>query len=118
MGLDLTLLPFEADFPQLHFSHTILNCERRGDLFQDILKLPGVAIEFEFDTFMSKDEESEFCYGPTQSTAYGEPLRYVFARDLKAFSGNIGAIDNHKNRAVWAYLDCLPDDTKVALYWS
>ena len=36
MGIDLALLPFDCDNKAIHFSHTILECNRDSKLFEKI----------------------------------------------------------------------------------
>ncbi|MBC7807903.1 MAG: hypothetical protein H7145_17360 [Akkermansiaceae bacterium] len=61
-------------------------------------------------------EDSDGCDHVTRD-AYDEPLRYVLAATLLQLAGNTGLIYAVENRAAWAYLACLPGETKVALYW-
>lgn len=118
MGLDLRLLPFDADVDVVTFSHTILSCERRRELFEELLKLPSVEVPERFYSFTSREAScGESHYGVTRDTPYGEPLDYVRVKDLLAYSDHEGVTDNGKNRAIWAYLKCLPPENKVALYW-
>ena len=119
MGLDLSLLPFDAD-GDISFSHTILNCERRQELFEQLFQLDeaGQKVPEKFNSYLSRDEKYEDShYGLTTKTPYGEDLKYVKAVHLKAYASHPEVQDNYINRAIWAYLACLPDETKVALYW-
>lgn len=119
MGLDLTLLPFEADYGDWGFSHSVLNLERRGELLDEILELRAHPVPLNFGTFLCRDDAyEEPHYGNTQETPYGEPLQWVRVTSLRDLSERRGVIDNCQNRAVWAYLKELPNDAKVALYWS
>ena len=34
MGVDLYMLPLDCDMPELQFSHTVLNCQRRANLWE------------------------------------------------------------------------------------
>lgn len=116
MGLDLSLLPFDGSW----FSQTVLPCERRTDLFDELLALDrtGRHVPENFESYLSRDDKYEEChYGATTETPYGDKLVYVKAANLKAYAAHPEVQDNYQNRAVWAYLDCLPDETKVALYW-
>ena len=122
MGLDLQLLPFDCDNDVVQYSHTILNCERHGELFRQIGEMEdekGKPVRDDFRSYLgSAPGWSDVCYGKTIETPYGDRLRFLTARDLKAFEGT-GEVDDYAvNRAIWAYLCCLPDETKVALYWS
>lgn len=118
MGLDLRLLPFDCDQGDFCFSHTMLSCERRRDLFdaiQDTLK--ETPVPDTFISFQGRDEDGDTRYGKTSTTPYGDPLGWVTASDLLGFRRHVGVLDNYQNRAIWAYLEKLPLKTKVALYW-
>lgn len=121
MGVDLTLLPFDADFGDLSFAHSVLQLERRGGLWDPIVKIEtarGEAVPEHFASYLSRnDDYEEAHYGVTTETPYGDRMKYVRASDLLAIGDHEGVTDNYKNRAVWAYLSALPSDTKVALYW-
>ena len=116
MGLDLALLPFDAD-EGIHFSHTVLKCERRIELFEEIMKLPSTRVPENFTTLLRDDEYQETHYGNTQETPYGDPLTFMEVENLLRFSEHEGVQNHFKNRAIWAYLAYLPPRTKVALYW-
>ena len=122
MGLDLKLLPFDADAgDRISYSHTILNCLRRSDLFEEILEMEerfGHAVPKGFSSYLRSTKNRGSHYGVTVTTPYGEILKYVTAGMLTAFSDHEGVLDNHWNRAIWAYLKELPPGTKVALYWE
>lgn len=118
MGLDLTLLPFDGDHGDFCFSHTLLDCGRRRDLFDAIMEtLHEVPVPDGFQSYMSRDGDRDSHYGVTTTTPYGQPLGWVRAADLAQFSAHADVLDNYKNKAVWAYLGHLPPRTKVALYW-
>lgn len=116
MGVDLRLLPFDADF----FSHTILDCERRRDVFDAITEVEekiGRDVPDNFQSFTACGADGESCYGATLRTPYGENLKYILVEDLLQFTFHVDVTDNEKNRAIWAYLAQLKGTTKVALYW-
>lgn len=124
MGLDLTLLPLDSPVGMptgMAFSHTVLGCCRRGDLFDDIMrseKKRGVEVEKGFASYLSRNKDYEDAhYGETLETPYGEKLKHLSARDLVAFKNHADVRDNAKNRAIWAYLGELDPETRVALYW-
>lgn len=118
MGLDLTLLPFDCDQGDFCFSHTMLDCERRRDLFEAIMeRLHETPVPGGFQSFMGRTEDGDTRYGATTKTPYGEPLGWVQAGDLVKIGPHVGVVDNHLNRAIWAYLKELPYQTKIALYW-
>lgn len=119
MGIDLRLLPFDAE-GEINFSHTVLSCSRRYELFDligEIENQVGSNVPDHFSTFVSRKDNLDSHYDDTQDTPYGEPLKYIPAKALKPFAAHDAVKDNWRNRAIWAYLNCLPDDTKVALFW-
>jgi hypothetical protein len=118
MGLDLRLMPFEEG---AHFSHMLIDTERRSELYDVILALEekwGRNVPERFSTFCGHDEKSEeTCYGNTQETPYGEPLRYVLADKLAELHEHPAVQDNELNRAAWAFLRELGKTWRVALFW-
>lgn len=119
MGLDLTLLPFDADYDELCFSHTVLSCDRNGQLFCEIMALPSEPVLEGFSSYMSNEVVGDFDgihYGPTKTTPYGEQVTFVKARQLCKLQ-EIAGLVAYKNVAVWAYLQALDPETKVALFW-
>jgi hypothetical protein len=116
MGLDLTLLPFDSE--TVAFSHTVLNCNRTYALFDALVKEPAMKVPDGFTTYLSRDDKYEDThYGITTETPYGEPLMFVELESLLKYKDHPSVVDVPKNRAVWAYLACLPPRTKVALFW-
>lgn len=123
MGLNLTLLPFYSlGMDNECFSLSVLNLERRSELWRPILEIEkekGVDIPDNFSSYLSRDGECEDTHwGKTINTPYDERVRYVFAKHLKPLVSHPGVQDNYKNRAVWAYLEQCPDDLKIALFWD
>ncbi len=122
MGLDLTLIPVDHESDGWGFGHTLLDLERRRDLFEEIQATEhyeGGAVPKYFATHISRDDKYEGPhYGDTQETPYGKPLLRVSARSLLFHKHHEGVRDNARNRAVWAYLSELSPGTKIALYWS
>jgi hypothetical protein len=45
---------------------------------------------------------------------FGEPLTFVYAEQLRGL--DVGDDPHHK--AIKAYIDALPDETRIVLYWS
>ena len=121
MGLDLTLIPVDSENGTWGFGHSLIDCERRNELFEPLLELEkkkGRDVPEKFNTFRSRDDKyEESHYGPTVDTPYGDPLKCVYVKDLLPFAEHEGVRDNWKNRAVWAYLREMPPDEKIALYW-
>jgi hypothetical protein len=116
MGLDLDLLPFDA-FDNISFSHTVLCCDRKRDLFEKILKLVTKRVPNDFTSYLSMEDGMDHHYGRTVRTPYGDALCYTTVGALLKFKDHVCVKDNVKNKAIWAYLNALPKKTKVALYW-
>ncbi len=115
MGVDLALLPFESNF----YSHSVLECERRRDLFAEIAKLPTINTPDRFSTYLCRDEKyEEPHYGNTITTPYGEHLTSTTAGALMMLADREDVKDNVQNRAIWAYLGMLNPKTRIALYWQ
>ena len=118
MGVDLRLLPLDCDVPDIRFSYTVLECERRRGLWDKVSALPALEAESGIGCYVSRTNDGECGYGPLPATdAYGKPYKYTTARHLLTLTGEPGVTDSHKNRAIWAYLAELPPDTKVVLDW-
>jgi hypothetical protein len=120
MGLDLALLPFEAERDEWGFSHSILQCERDQLLFDHISNISGESVPKRFATYLCSDDAyEEPHYGNTQRTPYDEPLTWVRVEELiDAYNAAYLHDTPHpRNRAVWSYLSALPARTKIALYW-
>lgn len=123
MGLDLTLLPFDCDSSILSFSHTVLSCERRGDLFDAIRVIEekhGHDTPERFSCYLGIHDK-ETCgargYSQVTQTPYGKRLQFLLVSELFPLFTHRDVQDDAKNRAIWAYLSQLPPDTKVALFW-
>lgn len=106
MGTDLTLLPFrDSD----RYCHELLEVGRYYDHFDKIHELPQREMT-EFNAFCSRETEGwdDNCYGKVTQTPYGDPVKYVLAKDLKKVKlpGPVGA-----------FVEALDDDVKVGLYW-
>lgn len=114
MGVDLRLLPFDAD-GGVNFSHTMMEIGRDYDLHDKIRKLRSMPVPEDFTSFCARGADGETTYGKTLETPYGEPLEFVLAGELSAI--NLPPDAGHVPRAIWAYLKELPSRTKVALYW-
>jgi|SRR5579859_4604678 len=63
MGVDLTLLPFDADGNSLSFSHTVLSVERRRDLWTVITDLESDIVPEGFWSYLSREGDQETHYG-------------------------------------------------------
>ncbi len=123
MGVDLTLMPLECDHEGVHgkpafqFSHSMLNIERRRELWPLIEKLARGRVSTDFTGFMGEGSDGEYGYGKVRDDAYGQPIQWAKAGDIAKLANHNAVTNDARNRAVWAYLSALDPDTKVALYW-
>lgn len=119
MGVDLKLLPFDAEFEIICFSHTVLYLERDQNLFNDILAIrPQMNVPNNFCSYLARTKDNpETHYGITIVDAHNQPLKYVYIESLLRLLSRVEVISSQKNSAVWAYLGALDSNTKVALYW-
>ena len=106
MGLDLHLLPFYAE--TANFSHTLLETKRAYDQYDEIAKCPQQPVDPGFHSYYGRHPEwDDVCYGVTEKTPYGEPVKWTRAKYLKP----------HLTGPAGAYIRELDDEHKIALYW-
>lgn len=121
MGLDLTLLPFDADSGDWAFSHTVLETGRHYVLFDWIKKLPQMKVPKTFTSHVSRQSKCDKCdephYGITTETPYGDAVMYVMIDDLIKIPAEVKATFSVRTKAIWAYLGEFDRQTKVALFW-
>lgn len=120
MGLDLSLLPFEADHERLSFSHSVLSVDRTEivRVVWESLRDAGETTPDHFSSYLCREGEiEETHYGVTTTDPYGNRVRCVSVEELLAFREHPGVYQDPRNRAVWAYLAELPEKTRVALFW-
>src|SRR5438045_3603877 len=103
MSVDLSLLPFECDEPNISYSQTVLACGRRPGLWKAILKLPAEPVPDGFNSYMAQVHGTRG-YGRTTETPYGEPLLFVRAKALAELRNKEDVQKDWINSAVWAYL--------------
>ena len=134
MSVDLTLLPYNCDFPENSYSHTMLPLQTNTrDLMEEIEKLSyevSQSIDFitgdklsgdvedTFTCYLAKNEDGESGYGEVNEDAYGKKMRWVRASVLMRLANHDGVNRNPLNKQAWAYLNACPPNTRVALYWS
>lgn len=113
MGIDLHLMPVTLDTKQNCYSHTILSfSEMDTNLWHDITdskiekKMPYPISSWFGDNYQSATKDP-----------WGTPIGYALAGELMQFKEHGAVMNNHINIAIWAYLECLPRDKKVVLYW-
>jgi hypothetical protein len=134
MSIDLTLLPFNNDLEPNSYSHTVLPLQTNSrDLFEDIgnlMTIESQSIEFitdqnlsgdvpkGFHSYIGRSEGGDTQYGECVTDAYGDQIRWVRASVLQGLKYHDGVIRNPLNILAWGYINALPKETKVALYWS
>lgn len=118
MGLDLSLLIIDGDVSDTTYSHSMLACDRDRELFARIMDEDEKAatVEARFYSFRSREGDDESHYGVTTTTPYGEPLKWVFARDLRECFDSTDTLSEW-NAAIRAFLKHLDPTTRVALFW-
>jgi len=142
MSLDLTLMPFAGVADHCHFSNTVLRCQTNcRDLFEEIgaeithttthsveyvnkmaeTKPQRGLVPKNFACYKAKipdgTMEGEEYYGEVQEDAYGNPLPYLTVRILLKFKNHPGVLRHKIHQAIWAYLEHLDLDTKVAIFF-
>jgi len=116
MGRDLYLLPIK-ETGSFWLSHSVLEVERRYVLFDEIGKIPQFPIQIEFCSFVGgQTKQGNTCYGDAREDPYGDPVKWVHAKDLVALA-HMEESQSPFNRPIWAFLGQLPPEQKVALYW-
>jgi len=117
MGPDLKLLPMTFLRDDCAYSYTVIPVNRCSELFDELMDLPQLTVPPTFNSYLSEILELGEHSGNTQTTPYGEPVTYVLTRDLLRFKDHEG-VREFGNAGAWAYLEHLPPDSKVALYWD
>ena len=119
MGLDLRVLPQYAEGAD--FSHDIIGLHRDSDMFDIIFKLEdekGKEVPRKgITTFTGNDESFEgTCYGKVVTTPYGECMKGVLVKELKEVISDYKT-DSWKNKGFIAFLNELPDNLELWLFW-
>ena len=112
MGTDLRLLPFL--YGDGDCSHDIIRVERDTELYEAIQGLSCRDVPITFTSFCGRQSNSEYGYGKTIEDPYGDPVKFVFARQLKKMDFSN---PRHGHKSVKAYIDAMDDDAMIALYW-
>lgn len=122
MGIDLTLLVVDGNLsPTSAFARTAIEFGRNYDAFAAIkgIAKPHERRDLILTSYRSRvpdgSMKGESCYGIVRETPYGEPLTYVYASDFCKAMRTVDQWD--QQRAAVAYLDELPVETLIALYW-
>ncbi len=117
--MDFRILPQYSQ--NANFAHDLIDLHRDSDLFERVGKLedkkgkevPRRGIR----SFTGRDETFEgHCYGTTIETPYGDVMKGVLAIELKEILANY-ITESWKNRAFIAFLNKLPNDLEIWLYW-
>lgn len=117
MGVDLTFMPSLSE-DRLSEAHDLISVERSSGLWPDIKRLVSKELEKPISCFYARNAQGKICYyGETDTDPYGGKLCWVKAAQLKMLRLHPAVTDNWKNRAVWAYLEQMPDNWPVVLYW-
>jgi hypothetical protein len=117
MGVDLRLLPVFTDSNDFICSFSVLELERRRELWPLINDLPQYELPAPLSCWTARIENGEHGYGKLTETAYGDPPKWVTALALVGLRDAEPVRDNYVNRAVWAYLAELPPETRIVLDW-
>ena len=122
MGIDLTLMPLEADLETVRFSHTLLEMDRDYDLWEKIRNLerlplhePETVYTYLGDGKRTGNTGTE--KNSTGEDCYGHPWHTATAGDLSRAGHGIVPQLSDRNRAGLVYLQQLDPDTKVILHW-
>lgn len=115
MGLDLTLIPatWDGDFERGHMlCYDRLRMDRDSRIFDQLRRGSRTALSAVTGPISIYEDEG---LRDTATDAYGSPLTYCRAYPLKRLE--IPDDTSPKNQAIKAYIDALPDDWVVVLYW-
>lgn len=115
MGVDLRLLPLIGE--NYWAAHSMLSVERRRELWDEILKLPVRDVPEPLSCFLARGSDGECCYGDIKDDPYGGSLKWTTPADLLTVRDHEGVQDNKINQAIWAWLEKMPPDWPVVLYW-
>ena len=103
--MKLNLLPFYKDE---NFSIEILAVEINELLFKKIKEIPSKEVEYDFQSYLSTENDMDEHFGTTMTDQLEEPIKYVFAKDLKKVK--IGG-------AQGGYISKMKATQKIALFW-
>lgn len=108
MGMDLSVCPDTFGLKgETVLAYDRLRINRDYDLFERVRSLRPRPL----DTAVAYYEDDGLADRTTDP--YGADLTYLTAGELSAIDPGTGTLA----RAVWAYLDELPRDTKIVLWW-
>jgi hypothetical protein len=118
MGVDLRLLPLEADSPTFAFAHSILETGRDYVWHARLKTLDRLStpIPSDFTCFCATLADGESGYGRKVADSYGAPLRCVTAGQITALKYRPSA-ESERLLPALAYIAALPPDMRIALDW-
>lgn len=116
MGVDLCLIPVDSDLGDWSMGHSLLEVERRSELWNVVEALAKHDLPTKFQCFKARNADGDPCYGTLTDDCYGNLVKCATAGDLAAIQHQ-STTDHPRNRAIWAFLRELPPETKIALYW-
>ena len=121
MGLDCKLLPNQwgPRFREVHghmLACTSLDLTRHYALFEqlpgynrdDKLNLDGTVVDFDVEVYEDRGIK------PRRTDSYGAPLRWVAAGELAKVKTDE---TSPWNKAVFAFIQALPPETEIVIYW-
>lgn len=129
MGIDARLLVVDGNCGDWGFSHTVLSLDRDYELWEEIKACePQLRPGFSLHTFAGKRIDSgyyegERVYGEIERDPYGDPIRFLTANHLGEAFAAWGRKSEHPERlskhniAAGCFLQMLPEQTLVGLYW-
>ena len=124
MGRDLTLLPMRdprevGEVSVLAYNR--LSFDRDYELFGQITEIKIGGSEPTIKPLAIPPQMWVTIYGDegldrTRTDKYGTELTFVYAKELKKLK--LPEDVSARNRAIKAFIDALPDDTPIILWWS
>lgn len=125
MGKDLYFIPEARKNENVSF--TCLRAHRTSSLFDEISHVENaVGVEVDpggVECFLAPifDSHRNFLgsgWGSLEFSNYNDNrLKYLFAHHLKKLFGDV-ELDNFNNRAIASYINELPNDTRIFLFWT
>lgn len=112
MGIDLKILPQYCQ--DTCFSSDLISLRRDRELFRIISKLEANKGKELPSTFINKSIDT--CYGTIIETPFGDVIKSVSAGELKVVLADYKPF-HWRNKAFISFLNELPDDLKIWLYW-
>ena len=115
MGVELTFMPLWS--PKSDLAHDMIDIGKNYELFALIEALPSKTIEEPIWCFRARLPNGENTYGQLEEDPYGKRLNTVTSTDLLSIKNHPSVNDYWRVRAAWAYIDAMPEDWPIVLYW-